>query len=240
MVRAMRTLAVLPVKNFGDAKQRLSGALGAGSRQALAQAMFSDVVGALRRCRLVESVAVVTGDPAAEAAAQGGRVMVLPDPAPGGQSAAALTGIRYALSAGFERVLLVPGDTPLIEPSELDGLLERSADERLDVVIVPDRHGEGTNGLLLRPPDAIVPSFGEGSRARHVRAAEEAGLEHRVEHMLSLIHDVDTPDDLAALESKLEDVRGVAPLTRGALRQLGRARAAQGDAVTKQLEVLSG
>src|SRR4051812_20378826 len=116
----MRTLAVLPVKNFGDAKQRLSSALGAGSRQAPAQAMFSDIVGALRRCRLIESVAVVTGDPAAEAAAHGGRVMVLPDHAPAGQSAATLIGIRYALTAGFERVLLVPGDTPMLEPSEID------------------------------------------------------------------------------------------------------------------------
>jgi 2-phospho-L-lactate guanylyltransferase len=166
--------------------------------------------------------------------------MVLPDQAPAGQSAAALIGVRYALSAGFERALLVPGDTPMLEPSEIDGLLERSADERLDAVIVPDRHGTGTNGLLLSPPDAFEPSFGEASLARHVAAAEEAGLRFRVENLLSLSHDVDTPEDLAALELALEGRRAVAPLTRGALRQLGRARAGRGDAVSRQLEVLSG
>ena len=45
----MSTVAILPVKSFGAAKQRLSGALGAGSREALAQAMFSDVLATLRR-----------------------------------------------------------------------------------------------------------------------------------------------------------------------------------------------
>jgi 2-phospho-L-lactate guanylyltransferase (CobY/MobA/RfbA family) len=45
----MRTIAILPVKSFGAAKQRLAGRLGAGPRQALAQAMFSDVLASLRR-----------------------------------------------------------------------------------------------------------------------------------------------------------------------------------------------
>jgi 2-phospho-L-lactate guanylyltransferase len=148
----MRTIAVLPIKNFGDAKQRLASALGSGARSALAQAMFSDVLAALRHMSSIEGIAVVTADPAAEAAAQGGGVRVLPDDARAGQSPAALVGVRYAESLGVERVLLVPGDTPLIDSRELDDLLARSADEHLDAVIVPDRHGSGTNALLLSPP----------------------------------------------------------------------------------------
>ena len=62
----MRTLAILPVKSFGAAKQRLAPALGAGSRQALAQAMFLDVLATLRRVRGLEGVAVVTADEPAE------------------------------------------------------------------------------------------------------------------------------------------------------------------------------
>ena len=67
----MSTIAILPVKSFGAAKQRLASALGAGSRQALAQAMFSDVLSSLRRAPGVDAVAVVTADPVAEAAALG-------------------------------------------------------------------------------------------------------------------------------------------------------------------------
>ena len=214
----MKTLAILPVKSFGGAKQRLAPALGSGSRHALAQAMFLDVLASLRRVAGLESVAVVTADPVAEQAARGEGVTVLADTEQAGQSAAALIGIREAMARDFERVLLVPGDTPLIDPGEVAGLLAR----RRPVSIVPDRHGTGTNALVLAPPDAIEPSFGPGSRERHVAAAEAAGLPHAVEELPTLMLDVDTGDDLDALAAELAARRGQAPSTRGALRQLER------------------
>jgi 2-phospho-L-lactate/phosphoenolpyruvate guanylyltransferase len=221
LARAMSTVAILPVKSFGAAKQRLSGALGAGSREALAQAMFSDVLATLRRVPELDEVAVVTRDPAASSAALGQRVRVLRDTENSGQSQAASIGIQHALASGFDRVLLVPGDTPLLDRRELAWLLQRA----LAVAIVPDRHLTGTNALLLSPPDAIVPSFGPGSLARHTAAAEAAGLDYSVEKLPSLMLDVDTPDDLAAMTSALARRRGPAPSTRGALRQLDRSKA---------------
>lgn len=219
----MRTLVIVPVKKFGAAKQRLATLLGAGSREALAQAMFSDVLCALRHAERLDGVAVVTGDVAAAAAAQGEGVTVLDDPAPAGQSAATAIGIRHAVERGYGAVLLVPGDTPLLDPAEVGELLA-SAGEAAGVTIVPDRHGEGTNALAIAPPDAFEPSFGPGSLARHVAAAAAAGLFHRVARYASLEHDVDTPEDLAQLWTLLDDRRGGAPRTRGALRQLDRAQ----------------
>ena len=64
------------------------------------------------------------------------------------------------------------------------------------VGIVPDRHGTGTNALALSPPDAIVPAFGEGSCARHVALAREAGIPFGVEELASLGLDLDTPADV--------------------------------------------
>ena len=221
----MRTLAILPVKSFGAAKQRLSDQLGQGSREALAQAMFSDVLGSLRRVKGLDAIAVVTDDPRAESAARGGRVLVLRDRDETGQSDAARIGIGHALEGNFERALLVPGDTPLLDPLEIDGLLTRATAEHLDAVIVPDRAGTGTNALLLRPPDAFAPSFGQGSLERHIDAASTTGINFRVERVRSLMHDVDTPDDLADLGVLLDERRGVAPRTRGALHQLDHSRA---------------
>jgi 2-phospho-L-lactate guanylyltransferase len=221
----VRTLAILPVKSFGTAKQRLASLLGSGSRQALAQAMFSDVLASLRHVPGLDAIAVVTADRVAESAAHGERVQVLRDKEEAGQSAAALIGIRYALVGGFERVLLVPGDTPLLDPAEVAGLLARAEQHGLGAVIVPDRHGTGTNALLLSPPGAIEPSFGAGSLERHAHAARTAGLAHAMEPLSSLALDVDTPEDLAELSALLEERRFKAPMTRGALRQLDRARA---------------
>ena len=100
---------------------------------------------------------------------------------------------------GFERALLVPGDTPLVEPDDLAGLLAPAGP---GVVIVPDRHGTGTNALVLTPPDAIAPSFGAWQLRPPRRAAEAAGVPHRVERVAGLALDVDTPDDLAELAAR--------------------------------------
>ena len=221
----MSTIAILPVKSFGAAKQRLAAALGAGSRQALAQAMFSDVMASLRRVPGLDSVVVVTADRVAESAALGERVRVLRDTLQAGQSAAAQIGIEYAQASGFDRVLLVPGDTPLLDPGEVAALMRRGLDEGIGALIVPDRHGEGTNALLLSPPDAIDPSFGPGSCERHVAAARAAGVACAVERVPTLALDVDTGQDLELLAATLEGRRGHAPSTRGALRQLDRSQA---------------
>jgi len=221
----MRTLAILPVKSFGAAKQRLSDQFGQGAREALAQAMFSDVLASLRRVKGLDAIAVVTDDSRAESAARGSRVLVIRDRDETGQSDATRLGIRHALDNAFERVLLVPGDTPLLDPLEVDGMLTRATAEHLDAVIVPDRAGTGTNALLLRPPQAFDPSFGPRSLERHIEAASAAGIKFRVERVRSLMHDVDTPGDLADLGNLLAERRGVAPRTRGALNQLDRSKA---------------
>jgi 2-phospho-L-lactate/phosphoenolpyruvate guanylyltransferase len=219
----MRTLAIVPIKSFDVAKQRLADSLAVGSRRSLVQAMFSDVLGALRRAQLVDRIAVVTADVAAGSIATGDRMVVLHDGASAGQSAATEIGIRYAIDHGFERVLLVPGDTPLLKPPDLDGMLARCEHDGLAVAIVPDRHGTGTNGLLIAPPDAFHPSFGEGSLDRHVAQARERELEYRIEKLPSLEHDVDTSSDLAALWDVVATSERGAQRTRGALAQLGRA-----------------
>ena len=158
----MQTCAVLPIKRFDDAKQRLDRTLNAGSRRALAEAMVSDVLHALRRATRVDAVIVVTGEHAAEALARAYDAQSIPDD-DRGHSHAARAGVDWALENGFQRVLLIPGDCPALDPKELDELLVESMSAP-DVTIVPDRHGTGTNALVLAPPDVIAPSFGPGSR----------------------------------------------------------------------------
>jgi 2-phospho-L-lactate guanylyltransferase len=111
-------------------------------------------------------------------------------------------------------VLCIPGDCPALDPDELDHLLRDANDE---VVILPDRHGTGTNGLLLTPPDRIVPSFGPGSCERHAQLATAAGAHWRVERVESLLLDIDTGEDLAVLRERLADKHDRAPRTRSVL-----------------------
>lgn len=218
------TYAILPVKRFAAAKARLGADLAAGTRRALAESMVTDVLMALRRTQAIDEVLIVTSEPTAEAIGHGYGATVIPDDAEDGQSAATQIGIEHAIAHGAGRVLLVPGDTPALVPAEVTQLLERPAIGR-SVTLVPDRHGSGTNALVLVPPDVIVPAFGEDSRARHEQAAAAAGVPCHVESLSTLLIDVDTGDDLAALRQLLADHRGGAAHTRGMLSRLaGRER----------------
>jgi 2-phospho-L-lactate guanylyltransferase len=211
----VRPAAILPVKRFGAAKQRLGEALGAGSRAALASAMFADVLSALERSQMLHAIVVVSGEPEVADIVAGSDVILLGDMTEKGQSSAA--------RAGLDRAALVPSDCPLLEPAELEELFVRAAGGA-DVVVVPDRHGTGTNALVVDPSGPFEPQFGPGSCQRHVDQAERRGLRCSIERPASLTIDVDTGDDLIALGVALERSHGRAPRTRGVLRQIERTR----------------
>ncbi len=210
----MRTAAILPVKSFPLAKQRLGESVADSLRAHLARAMVGDVLSALRDCVAIDATIVVTREPAVVAAARYIGAIVVEDSAEAGQSAAAALGLERALQEGFERALCVPGDCPTLDPSELVKLL---AGETREVVIVPDRHGSGTNGLLLAPPDALSPSFGPDSRARHEQLARDVGVRWRISQPASLLLDIDTGEDLAVLRERLAGERIRALRTRAVL-----------------------
>jgi 2-phospho-L-lactate guanylyltransferase len=213
----VRTAAILPVKSFVRAKQRLGASVADQLRLELARAMVSDVMLALSQTAEIELTIVVTHEPSVAKAAVALGAIAIDDASELGQSAAALLGIRRATEEGFERVLCVPGDCPALDPSELAELLAPRPHRGPGVVIVPDRHGSGTNGLLLDPPDAIEPSFGPDSCERHRSLAAERGLECRIEPLSSLLLDIDTGADLAALRERLSEHAGRAARTRSVL-----------------------
>jgi 2-phospho-L-lactate/phosphoenolpyruvate guanylyltransferase len=181
--------------------------------------MVTDVLAALTSVAEIDDVVVVTAEPLAAQAATEAGARVVDDPDERGQSAAVSRGIDAALERGAERALLVPGDCPAVDPGEVSELLGHTQDEP-SVVIVPDRHGSGTNALLLTPPGAVPVSFGAGSFARHAALARAAGATVKVRDLPSLGLDVDTPDDLSALREALDAHAGGAARTRAVLDRL--------------------
>lgn len=211
----MNATAILPVKRLYAAKERLSAGLGGEQRRRLVGAMVADVLEAIAAARTIEATIVVTGDPVAQELANQAGAAVVPDPEEGGHNEAVLAGIARAEADGAGCVVLLPGDCPLLDPRELDSLLTGIPDSY--VGIVPDRHGTGTNALVLSPPSALAPSFGEGSCARHVALAREAGVAFGVDELPSLGLDLDTPADIIALTRELDARPGRARRTAKAL-----------------------
>jgi 2-phospho-L-lactate guanylyltransferase len=221
----MQTVAILPVKRFTHAKRRLEAVLPTGSRRALAEAMFTDVLTALGRVAAIDAVLVVSADPGAQRIAEGYGARAIDDPAESGQDQAVVRAAGVARELGAAQVLCVAGDCPLIDPAEIEALLGKPRTAQRYAVIVADRHGTGTNALLLSPPDALAPRYGPGSFARHRELAQEAGVQTEVADVGTLALDVDTPEDLAALQDQLAARRGGAAHTRGMLHQLQRTSA---------------
>jgi 2-phospho-L-lactate guanylyltransferase len=221
----VKATAVIPIKRLGAAKQRLGDRLTEPERAGLAMASFADSLDAICHCEAIERVIVVTGDAKAErhalwrARRTDVPIEVVQDPADRGHNEAAAIGAERARALGAQAVAMLPGDCPLLDPGELAAAIDDL--EPSSVLVVPDRHGTGTNALILSPPNAIGPSFGPGSCERHLELTRKHGMLGRRTELGSLALDIDTPDDLAAVAAALAGSPGSAPRTVEALQRMG-------------------
>jgi len=198
---------VVPLRNLRDGKSRLEGALEPERREAVIAGMLRqtlDVLAAWPACRRVH---VVSSDAAALALARAAGANALAEAEPAHLNRAIVTGIDAALASGATAVLCLPADLPLLTPAALQTVLD-AADAataagggRPLVVAAPADARGGTNALLLSPPDAIEPSFGEDSLAAHLAAAARADATVQLVIEPTLGFDLDTLADLARLET---------------------------------------
>ena len=195
---AASTWAVLPVKPFNDAKSRLQLVLGASERRDLARSLMRQSLDALLACRDITHVLVVSADRDALALASGQGAQTLAETG-SGLNAALQEARQHAIAGGAASLLVLASDLPLLAVSDIEALI--ASGREADIVIAPDRRGEGTNALLLQPADAIEFSFGILSFPRHVSLAVESGHSYLELNLSGLAFDVDLPEDWNDLQS---------------------------------------
>ncbi len=188
------TIALLPAKPLEVAKTRLEPLLSAADRMAVARAMFEDVVAALTAARGVDRVLVVTADAELATLARARGAFVVDEHEPRGLNGAVAIGTEAAIALGATAVLVVLSDVPLVRASDVEELLTRTP--RHGGLVVPSKEGLGTNAMVRRPASIYGPCFGGRSFARHLAAAERAGVPCAVWRSTRLGFDVDTPEDL--------------------------------------------
>ena len=192
-----RVVAIVPVGALDAAKSRLGAVLDAEERQELVETLLRRPIEAAHATAGVDEVLVVSpdADVLRLAAAAGARPV---EQRSRGLNPA-LQEARDAATA--PRLLIVPADIPGVDAVSLERILAAGdAAGSPSVVLVPDRHGRGTNALLLDPPDVIDPAFGGDSRAGHAWLASSADAAYaEVADVLEL--DVDTPEDLLLAEA---------------------------------------
>lgn len=187
--------AIIPVKETAGAKQRLSPALSASVRQALALAMLEDVLEAIAGVKGLGGAILVTVDPEAEVLARRYGMQTLAEGAHDGHTGAVNAGARHLVTQGRDTLLTLPGDLPLVTTAEIEALIAAHSPAP-SFTIAPAHDDLGSNAILMSPPQAVPLRFGEDSFFPHLAAARAQGIEPCVLRLPGIAFDIDNPQDL--------------------------------------------
>ncbi len=198
-------VALVPVRSLTSGKTRLASAMAQHEREALTRRMITKVILSALSSEAIVSVVVVSPDSEAlelSAAVDPRVVPVLQGEDQPGLLAGLDIGRAKAETIGASGLLVLFGDLPLLDGDDVRNIVRRA----VPVVIAPDRHGTGTNALLLRFSGSNSCSqfqfqFGEGSYRRHVAEAHGLGLDVATSISAGTAFDLDTPADLEELLS---------------------------------------
>lgn len=192
----MRRRVIVPIRSFSRAKSRLASVLDSDQRLAVARACAERV---LREAGIERSVVVCDDPEVAQWATDLGVDVV----------SVASTGLNPALQEAVPRILATwqPSDVVVVHADlvfpdalhDLDALLPGDDAGSARVVVVPDRHRDGTNVLGLG--SAVVArwrfAYGPGSFRAHCDLARTLDADLRIVEHPDLAIDLDTPEDLA-------------------------------------------
>ena len=199
----MNVAALIPVKGFRNAKQRLSPFLTRAAREHFAETMFRDVLRQVQIARGLVGTFVVTGDEKVAAIAAIAGAEIIHEAEEKGETTAVDFGRLELKSAGYEAVLIIPGDMPLVRAADIEQVLAQVPEGATApfALLVPSHDRLGTNALLLAPPDVIKLRFGYDSFTFHLMQVKGQGLPIRYIENERIALDIDDPKDFDRLLS---------------------------------------
>ncbi len=217
--------AIVPLKPFAQAKQRLAAVLSAAQRAALMQAMLTDVLSSLRQCDWLAGILLVSREPSAAAWAERFGALLYQEAADADLSTAVqnASGLLVA-NQGATGTLILHADLPLCSAEELTRILHQHQQSLRDggghaLTLVPDQAGAGTNCIVSTPPNLIRYQFNGQSFKPHLDAAYSIGVTPCIMPSTKLGLDIDKPEDLQRLLTL-----GAGGATARCLQELGLAQ----------------
>lgn len=191
----------MPHRGLAEGKSRLSPLLDDAARFALNRDLLAQTLATISHwLGVAQHCIVVSPSDAALTLACDNGAQTLRD-AQARLNDAVAAGAAHALAQGARIVLIVPGDLPLLDATALDDMTAMYSP--LTTVIAPDRHGVGTNALLVSA-EVTTFAFGTQSFSRHKAMAEARGDAVCVCKHEALAFDLDTPEDWAMWQSRMQ------------------------------------
>ena len=207
----MKPWAILPVKEMAGAKQRLAPLLSPEERIALMQVMLRDVLTAFSAAPGLAGIAVVTLDPWVQALAQEHGARIITEGAREGHTGAVTSAAAVLQAEGVAAILTMPGDIPAVKTPEIEALIA-AASAPPAFIIAPAHDEQGSNAILVSPPNAVRLRFGEDSYFPHLAAARAAGITPQNLCLPGIAMDIDHPADIARF-ARIPEAKGTQTLT---------------------------
>ena len=183
----MPVAAIIPIRSFQGGKNRLAPILTGPERSTLVRALAARVLATSTSAGL-DPVVITADEAVAEWAVD--RATVLRQTGEGLDGAAS-DGARWARDAG-RRWLVLHADLPLITPTDLTEISNVVAAGQS--MLAPSSDGGTT---AISSPKTISFSYGPLSAQRHLAQLEDPLVVART----GLLHDLDSPTDLASATS---------------------------------------
>lgn len=195
----MTTWAIIPVKRLNESKRRLAHVLSPQERAALIFRFLDDMLAVIETAPGIDHTLLVTGDPTVAELAESRGAAVLLERDPAGLNSAVAEGVSRAIEERATAVLILPADLPFARAEDIEVML-RPLDSRDSplLAICADETEDGTNALLLAPPDDFAFHYGPGSYRAHLIEAASRGRAIHVVDAPGLHFDLDTESDWLA------------------------------------------
>ena len=202
---------LIPIKDPTNAKTRLGELLSTEERRRLAWAMFEDVSRAIVNARKPDRVVMVSSfTPAIERARSLGWDVLI-EGSQISESASVDWASRMLSERGFDAVMRLPADLPLVRTEDIDELLSMELDSP-GALLVPSREGTGTNAIIRTPPALFRSRFGPNSLALHKQEAARVGVECVIVNNARIALDIDEPADVELLMEEAGGTQAFAAL----------------------------
>jgi 2-phospho-L-lactate guanylyltransferase len=191
-----RVFIIIPAKPLDQSKTRLAAVLPVQERANLSYRLLQQTIDLARQ---VGEVVVVSRDAAVRKLAKAAGAWALVETGEG-LNQALQQASAWVEARGGPAVLVLPGDLPLLQLSDLTEIVAAGRHSP-SVVVAPSRRLDGTNALFLRPPGLIEFAFGPGSFEKHQQAARTSGVEPMIYRSPTVALDLDLPEDLRAVQN---------------------------------------
>lgn len=188
----MKTLAIIPVKTFTQAKTRL--ALSKIQKECLCKIMLEEVLRTISKSKSIDNIAIVSKDEDAMKLGKQFGALEIYDNDQGVNTAISLAD-KYLSDKGYDCSVIFPQDIPIMEPSDIDNLLSFLKSSS-SVIIVPSLQFNGTNALVRCPANIMETQYDRGSYSYQLKAAKTVTQNVSIAFIRRIMLDIDDDSDL--------------------------------------------